>query len=85
MGFLRRKAVTQHRTSVCYIYDRKHSSDGYYIALCSCRWMSEFFGAPDFPDSQAELQAASAALRHEPSADTEVGFPLDDPRPKRSR
>ena len=68
-----------HHASVAYMYDRREPSSGRYVALCSCGWVDGFADAPIFPDHRAQATATAAAQSHDPSADTEVYFPLDDP------
>lgn len=81
MGLLGRKKSPEHHATVCYMYDRRTgASEAYYIALCGCGWMSDFFTPQGYPDRGAEMLAASAALAHDPLADTTVGFPLDEPK-----
>jgi len=72
-------ADSVHQASVCYMYDRAGSWPGFYAAVCSCGWSSDLFDAPDFPDRDAESRAEAAALAHDPSADTRLVFPNDDP------
>lgn len=69
-----------HRASVCYMYDHSGKVPGYYAAVCSCGWSSDLIDAPTFPDHDAEVRVRAAALAHDPSAETQVRFPQDDPR-----
>lgn len=81
MGLLRRSRPLKHRASVNYMYDRKTGpSQAYYIALCSCGWMSDFFTTASYPDNAAEMRAAAAALTHDPFANTTLRLPLDEPK-----
>lgn len=73
------KRDREHDASVAYLYDRREPSSSHYMALCSCGWVDGFADAPTFPNQVAQATATAAAQSHDPSADTEVSFPLDDP------
>lgn len=71
----------EHQAGVVYAYLRDGDTPPYYSAVCSCGWFAEPVEA-SYPDPAAEQQVASAALAHDPAADTSVAFPLDKPPKK---
>jgi hypothetical protein len=79
MGVFGRSRKPEHQAGVVYVYERKSNVRPYYSAVCRCGWFAEPVKT-SYPDPATEQQMASAALAHDPAADTSVGFPLDKPR-----
>jgi hypothetical protein len=78
VGIFNRGREPAHSASVIYVYDKHSDQPPYYSVVCRCGWSAEPVEA-QFPDPTCEQQMASAALAHDPAADTTVGFPLDEP------
>jgi hypothetical protein len=78
MSIFGRGRKPEHRPGVVYVYTRRDDMPPYYSAVCKCGWFAEPVDA-SYPDPDIEQQMASAALEHDPMADTSVGFPLDKP------
>ena len=78
MGIFGRDRKPEHDPAVVYVYTRNDDVPPYYGAVCRCGWFAEPIEA-NYPDPAVEQQMASAALAHDASADTSVGFPLDEP------
>jgi hypothetical protein len=78
VGIFNRKGEPEHSAGVVYVYDKHGDEPPYYSVVCRCGWSAEAIEA-QFPDPATEQQMASAALRHDPAADTTVAFPLDEP------
>ncbi len=76
MGIFGRKP--EHQAGVVYVYDKNNDMPPAYGAVCRCGWSTKPV-VSSYPDPAIEAQLASAALAHDPAADTKVGFPFDDP------
>jgi hypothetical protein len=50
-----------------------------HYTLCKCGWSAELVDAPTYPDRKIEWDMAAAAVAHDPNADRDVRFPLDEP------
>lgn len=79
MGILRRKSRPVHEAGVVYVVDRGSDLVPYYSAVCRCGWFAEPVESPTYPNPEVEVRLATAALEHDPSADTTVAFPMDEP------
>jgi hypothetical protein len=77
VGVFRRRR--KHNPAVIYVLDRRADYVPYYSAVCQCGWFAEPVDAPAYPDHEIERVMAAAAAAHDPNADTNVGFPLDEP------
>jgi len=76
--FGRMRESASHAACVIYTYERRGDL-AYYSAVCDCGWFAEPVDAA-YPDRECEERMALAALEHDPTADTTVAFPMDDPR-----
>jgi hypothetical protein len=79
VGLFRGRRRREHDPGVIYVFDKSTDLVPYYSAVCKCGWFAEPVDAPRYPDPHVEKQMAEAARAHNPNADTNVAFPLDQP------
>jgi len=78
MGIFGRSRKPEHRAGVVYVYVKNDRLPPCYSVVCRCGWSAEPVYS-DYPDADVEQQMATAALDHDPMADTSVAFPMDEP------
>ena len=72
--------MSEHSAAVVYVLDRAGPEHlAYYSVVCTCGWFVEPVDCARYPDAAIEQQMATAARLHDPFAEVEVFFPIDDP------